>query len=472
MFDLVAYRVKYTPHPHAGSGWCIYPSYDFTHGICDSLEAIDYSICTLEFEARREPYYWILWALDLYRPKVYEMSRLNIAYTVLSKRRLIKLVDTKTVRGWDDPRMPTISGMRRRGYSPPILHAFCRDVGATRAQNVVEMSKLLQTARQVLAPTCCRVMAALDPIRVVLTNFDEVKEEDRSFSVQNVATDETRGSHVVKLSSVLFIDSSDFRLEDSKDYYGLAPNKAVGLKYYGGNMICDKVVYSPDDSSKVIELSCRLDKSDDRPKPKSYISWVPEEGCVSAEVRVYDNLFTVPEPTDLWEDEINPSSEIVYPSARIDPSVKEFLKGKAVDKWTSGVAVQFERFGYFVVDYDTTFDPATGKGILVMNRTVSLKEDVVKTKKSDKELEDLEARKKRTQDAMAAKEKRMKIDPVNLFREADEYLGKYSQYNDEGIPTHDVDGKEITKSMMKKLAKEKQKHAKQVANWNKAGTKQ
>ena len=173
LYDLVAFRIKYTPHPHAGSGWCIYPSYDFTHGICDSLEHIDYSICTLEFEARREPYYWILWALDLYRPAVYEMSRLNLAYTVLSKRRLIKLVDAHHVRGWDDPRMPTVSGMRRRGYTKEIINNFCNDVGATRAANLVSMEKLDQTARLALAPTARRVMAALDPVKVVLTNFAE-----------------------------------------------------------------------------------------------------------------------------------------------------------------------------------------------------------------------------------------------------------------------------------------------------------
>ena len=158
MYDLVAYRIKYTPHPHAGNGWCIYPAYDYTHGICDSLEAIDYSICTLEFETRREPYFWILWALDLYRPKVYEMSRLNLQYTLLSKRRLIKLVDTKTVRGWDDPRMPTVSGLRRRGYTAQIINTFCTDIGATRAANVVEMDKLSSTARLLLSATSRRAV--------------------------------------------------------------------------------------------------------------------------------------------------------------------------------------------------------------------------------------------------------------------------------------------------------------------------
>ena len=251
LYDLVAYRIKYTEHPHAGRGWCIYPSYDFTHGICDSIEHIDYSICTLEFEARREPYYWILWALDLYRPKVYEMSRLNLSYTVLSKRKLIKLVDAHYVRGWDDPRMPTISGLRRRGYTRHIINNFCQDVGATRAANVVEMDKLNQTARLGLAPTSYRVMATLQPIKVILTNYVEARMEALSlltnternsddtsshnpftFAVQNIATDESAGSHWVTLTETIYIDASDFRLTDSSKYYGLAPNKSVGLKYY------------------------------------------------------------------------------------------------------------------------------------------------------------------------------------------------------------------------------------------------
>ena len=466
MFDLVAYRVKYTPHPHAGNGWCIYPSYDFTHGICDSLEHIDYSICTLEFEARREPYYWILWALDLYRPKVYEMSRLNISYTVLSKRRLIKLVDAKYVRGWDDPRMPTVSGLRRRGLNPTIVNRFCQDVGATRAQNLVDMAKLLQTARQVLAPVCCRVMAVLQPIRIVLTNFGDVDASTHGpFTVANVATDDSKGSHTIAMTSnVIYIDASDFRFQDSKEYYGLAPHKAVGLKYHGGNLVCDEVVYTNDKDKTIQELHCHIDLAEDRPKPKTYISWVPETS-VPAEVRVYGNLFTVPEPTDLWEDELNAQSEIVYPKALIDPSVNEFLQGMVVDKWQSGIALQFERLGYFVVDYDTTYDAATQKGQLVFNRTVSLKEDVVKNQKSDKELAELAARRERAQVALLAKEKRMAIAPADLFRLADEYVGKYSQYNAEGIPTHDVDGKEVSKSMMKKLAKEQQKHIKQVKNW-------
>jgi glutaminyl-tRNA synthetase len=492
MYDLVAYRIKYTPHPHAGSGWCIYPAYDFTHGICDSLEDIDYSICTLEFETRREPYYWILWALDLYRPKVYEMSRLNLQYTVLSKRRLMKLVERHWVRGWDDPRMPTIAGLRRRGYTAAILNSFCHDVGATRAQNVVEMNKLDHTARTHLSVTCPRVMAALQPIQVIITNYDEQVASEPpkeamvhangpplTFVVQNSPTDESLGFHTVTLTQEIYVDATDFRLEDDPKYYGLAPNKAVGIKYHGGNLVCDEVIMDPERPSEVKALKCHVDSSPERVKPKSYISWVPSTG-VDCEVRVYNHLFTVPEPSDLWEDELHPESEIVYPHARVDPSVLESLAKRVVDKdtpivdkWTSNAAFQFERMGYFVLDLDTTYHPETKEGKLVFNRTVSLKEEVFKKKLSAKEEAAIEARKERAKADVQAKELRMKMDPIDLFRLGDEYQGQFSQFDaTTGIPTHDAAGVEVTKSMMKKLVKEQQKHKKQQEVWMKSRSSQ
>lgn len=462
MYDLVAYRIKYTPHPHAGSGWCIYPSYDFTHGICDSLEHIDYSICTLEFETRREPYYWILYALNLFRPKVYEMSRLNVQYTVLSKRRLIKLVETHFVRGWDDPRMPTVSGLRRRGYTADILNTFCNDIGATRAANVVEISKLEQTARQILAETARRAMVALDPIPVDITNYDIIQPAGITFEVQNLPNDPNAGIHTITLTSTIYLDRSDFRLEDSPQYYGLAPQKAVGLKYHGANLVCDKVITN--DAGEAIRLECHIDDSEDRPKPKSFLSWVPSDS-LSCEIRVYDNLFTVPEPSDLWEDELNPNSEKVYEKALIDPSVKEVIDHRSIGKWKSNVALQLERFGYFVVDYETNFDATTGTGRIVLNRTVSLKEET--GKKSAQEQAAAEARRMRARDEAAAKEKRMQISEANFFREADEFQGKFSQYDETGFPTHDAAGEPLAKSAKKKLEKERQKHIKQLSNWSK-----
>lgn len=455
MWDLVAYRIKYTAHPHAGKGWCIYPSYDWTHGTCDSLEHVDYSICTLEFEARRECYYWILNALDLYRPKVYEMSRLNLQYTVLSKRRLIKLVDTKRVRGWDDPRMPTVSGLRRRGYTAAIVNGFCDDVGATRSANVVEIAKLHQTARVALATTSRRCMAALDPIHVVITNWDELNLAETTFSVQNIATDEAQGAHNITITKELYIDSSDFRMEDSPTYYGLAPNKAVGLKYQGGNLLCNRVV-----EGKPLKLECTLDVSVGRPKPKTYISWVPSNG-IKAEVRVYNELFTVAEPSDLWEDELNSSSEVVYETAIIDPSIKEVIDHSRISRWSSNIAFQFERMGYFCVDYETTPEK------LVFNRTVTLKEEAFKKQLTKEEEEKIAARKLAAKQDVERKAVRMKIDAVNLFQEAEEYKGKYSKYNDQGIPTHNADGSEVTKSATKKLTKEQAKHKKQQAAWQK-----
>lgn len=414
--------------------------------------------------------YWILWALDLYRPKVYEMSRLNLEFTVLSKRRLIKLVDTNRVRGWDDPRMPTVSGLRRRGYTKDIINQFCNDVGATRAANVVEMNKLAQTARLLLANTTCRVMACLDPIKVVITNFaDEAgKAETMTFKVANSPTNESLGAHTITLTEVIYIDSSDFRMVDSKDYYGLAPNKAVGVKYQGGNLVCNEVVK---DGDRVKELKCTLDNSADRPKPQTYLSWVPSD-ALACEVRVYNNLFTVPEPSDLWEDELNPESEIVCANALVDPSVKDFVDGKKVDKWQSNTALQFERMGYFVVDYETTFDAATGKGKLIFNRTVSLKEELAKKKLSAAEEAKALERAERTKRDLEAKKKRMDIEPKDFFKVAEEFQGKYSKFNEEtGVPTHDAEGTELTKSAMKKLQKELVKHEKQRAAWFKNNPK-
>lgn len=471
MYDLVAYRIRYTEHPHSGDGWCIYPNYDFTHGICDSLEHIDYSICTLEFETRREPYYWILWALDMYRPKVYEMSRLNVEYTVLSKRKLISLVTSNSVRGWDDPRMPTISGLRRRGYTKEILNSFCNDVGATRASNVVEIEKLFQTARVNLSASSYRAMAALDPIKIVITNYQEEVDkmangvDGMKFTVENSPTDSSLGSHTVTLTDTIYIDSSDFRLEDNSNYYGLAPNKAVGVKYHGGNLFCDEIV-TRSAEGKVLELRCHLDTSPDRKKPKSYITWVPND-ALACEVRVYGHLFTVPEPTDRWEEELNPKSEVVYSGALVDPSVRELVDAHNVDRWQSNKAFQFERIGYFVVDTDTTYCSKENKGNLVFNRTVSLKEETFKKELTAEEEKKIEERKEKTRADKIAKEERMKIRPEDLFKLGKEYKGQFSKYDDDGIPTHLADGTEVSKSAKKKLAKEQKKHVKALSAYQK-----
>jgi len=246
-------------------------------------------------------------------------------------------------------------------------------------------------------------------------------------------------------------------IEDVSNYFGLAPKKAVGLKYQGGNLFCDEIVKkSPD--GKVLEINCTLDNSEGRKKPKSHITWVPYD-ALPCEVRVYENLFTVPVPTDLWEEELNPESETIFPDARVDPSVCSLVDAKDVDHWISNRAFQFERIGYFVVDTDTTYDSESGTGALVFNRTVSLKEskglDPLKEERRLKDKADKEA-----------KEARMKIPLVDLFRKAPEYDGKYSKYDEKGIPTHYADGSDVKKSMVKKLQKERVKHEKALNKHN------
>ncbi|CAM9252052.1 unnamed protein product, partial [Chrysoparadoxa australica] len=431
MWDFIAYRIRYLPHPHAGEEWCIYPTYDFTHCIIDSLEDIDYSICTLEFETRRESYYWLLQALGIYRPKVYEFSRLNITYTVLSKRKLLKLVQSGTVRGWDDPRMPTIKGLRRRGYLPEILNRFCEDIGVSRTENVVEHERLQQVARLHLNESTKRVMAVLSPVKVLITNLGA----QRLLDVPDKPQDPSCGAtHKVLLCENIFIDAADFREVDSSDYYGLAPGKMVGLRY-AGIMRCDEVVKGEGGETKM--LKCSLMEGVDR--PKGVITWVPQEGSLRCELRLYNNLFTVPNPDENWEAQLNPESEVVVSGAFVDPSV---MLGEP----SVGTSFQFERQGFFALDKDT--DPTNGK--FVFNRVETLKEGGIKKQPGKSRKDELEAN-------IAAKEARKSIPPQELFRSE---ASKYSKFDDDGIPTHDAAGEPMSKSSFKKLKKEWEKHKK------------
>ena len=303
-------------------------------------------------------------------------------------------------------------------------------------------------------------MAVLDPIRVVISNFEEeAAKAGMTFEVQNSPTDPSYGVHDVSLTQVIYIDSEDFRLEDDPSYFRLSPNQPVGLKYHGGNLICDGIVK---DGDKIKQLTCHLDSSEGRPKPKSHITWVPSDG-LPCEVRVYNHLFTEPEPSDLWEEELNPNSEIVHPNAIIDPSVLALVDKKDVGKWKSNQALQFERLGYFVVDTDSTFDSATKLGKLIFNRTVSLKEDKAVKQVTAAELKEKQRRAEQQKKDAAARDILMTIDPADLFRLAPEYEGKFSQYDETGLPTHNADGTEVTKSMRKKLEKERVKHVKKLA---------
>ncbi|CAM9553486.1 unnamed protein product [Pylaiella littoralis] len=455
MWDQVAYRIRYIPHPHAGDKWCVYPTYDYTHCLVDSLEDIDYSICTLEFETRRESYFWLLEALELYRPKVYEFARLNITRTLLSKRKLLKLVKGRKVRGWDDPRMPTIKGLRRRGYTAEILNKFCEDIGVTRNDNLIEVEKLEHWARSGLNVSSRRVMGALSPVKVTLTNLEETREVE----ALDVPFAPEAGSHKIRLTKTLYIDASDFRREDSKDYFGLAPGKMVGLKYCSATMRCDRVVDGEGGASAPpVELICSLgelsqessaapagdvgaDAATKRPggRPKGNISWVSAEEAVRAEVRLYSHLFTVDSPDDRWEEQINPESEVVVSGAVVDPSVLE-------KEHSAGTPLQLERIGFFVVDKDSTPE------LLVLNRTVTLKEATGKSAvPKDKSRKELQARQ------AAEKEARKRVPPQEMFVAMTDL---YSAFDDQGVPTTDQAGEPLSKSAIKKLKKEWDKQKK------------
>lgn len=334
-----------------------------------SLEHIDYSICTLEFESRRESYYWVLEALGLYRPKVYEMSRLNLTNTVLSKRKLLKLVSNGFMRGWNDPRMPTIKGLRRRGYTPEILNAFCREIGVTRNENVVQYERLAAQARASLHETAPRVMAVLKPLKVTITGLDGAIS-NKELTVPDFPFDPARGSHTVAIESTIYIDESDFRTVDSEDFYGLAVGKIVGLKYACW-IRCDSMVTNPETGAPVELLCTAMPESEDAAvKPKSAIQWVPASSAVTAEVRVYNSLFTTEEPSDeKWEEELNPESEVVHLNAKIDASV--FKWSPVPEKH-----FQFERLGFFVTDFDSAKEPVANDAStkLIFNMTVSLRD--------------------------------------------------------------------------------------------------
>ncbi len=455
MFDQVAYRIKYTAHPHVGKGWCIYPTYDFTHCVQDALEQIDFSICTLEFETRRESYYWLLNALKLFKPCVYEMSRLNIEYVVLSKRRLIKLVDMKYVRGWDDPRMPTIKGLRRRGYTAAALNRFCCDIGVTRNQNFIEYSRMEEIIRQELDPIARRAMAVLRPLKVTLTRVDNgSKGGDGATAAEAWETlklevpdfpqkSDSSATHSVTFTETIYIDASDFQEQDDPNYFGLAPNKWVGLKYADGCMRCDGVVKDAT-TGAVTELKCflaHLPPSNKR--PKGTLQWVPANG-VAFEARLYNHIFKEQQVGKDWEEQLNPESEVVIQGAMVDPSILT-TSGKFPPKETH---FQFERLGVFVVDKDS--DSAAGQ--LVINRTVAIKQ--AKSKPQDaKTAAQLEAENKRKESqkaALAEKAAKANLNPQQMYKVPPE-VEKYSAWDDDGIPTKDAAGQPIPKNQIKKL---------------------
>lgn len=353
MRDPVAYRVLHAPHPHVGDKWCVYPSYDYTHCIVDSLEWVTHSLCTLEFEIRRDSYYWLLEALDLYRPFVWESARLNLEYTVMSKRKLKELVQNNYVRGWDDPRMPTLVGMRRRGYSSSALNRFCSAIGISRANNVIGMHVLEHWVRSELDTTARRVLAVLRPLKVVIKNF----KEEEVLSVANHPKNADMGTRKIILTKTVYIERTDFRSEDSKGYYGLAPDKSAMLRYAYPIKVVDVVVGPGGEAS---ELIVEMDY-DKRKKPKGVLHWVGEDS-VGFEARLYGTLFKSADPSSSksnWLDDLNKESEVV-------------IEGAKIESGAAGAPVrttfQFERTGYFCVDDESTNEKP------VFNMTVSLRD--------------------------------------------------------------------------------------------------
>jgi glutaminyl-tRNA synthetase len=366
MRDPVLYRILHASHHRTGDAWCIYPMYDFAHGQSDSIEGISHSLCSLEYEDHRPLYDWFLRELGIYAPRQIEFARLQLTYTVLSKRKLLRLVKEGFVSGWDDPRMPTLSGYRRRGYTPEAIRAFCAVIGVAKNYSTIDIALLEHAIRDDLNKRAARVMAVLKPLKVVIEDYPEGQIEE--MDAVNNPEDPAAGTRKVPFSRVLYIEQDDFREVPPPKYFRLAPGREVRLRY-AYFIKCTGVV--KDEAGNIVELRCTYDpatRGGDAPdgrKVKATIHWVSAAHALPAEVRLYDRLFKSerPDDSDDFMAEFNPASLEAVPAAVVEPS----LAGAA-----PGARFQFERTGYFVVDPDTT----TGK--LVFNRTVTLKDSWAK----------------------------------------------------------------------------------------------
>jgi glutaminyl-tRNA synthetase len=369
MRDPVMYRILHAPHHNTGDKWCIYPMYDWAHGLEDSIERITHSLCSLEFENHRPLYDWFLIELGVYRPIQIEFARLNLTYTVMSKRKLLELVEGNYVNGWDDPRLPTISGMRRRGYSPASIRNFCNRIGIAKAHSIVDFEFLEHCVREDLNKTSPRFMGVLNPLKVTIENYEGDGEE---FEAINNPEDPSAGTRKIRFTSELYIEKDDFMEDPPKKFYRLAPGREVRFRY-AYFVTCKDVIK---EDGEVVELRCTIDpetKGGDAPdgrKVKSTLHWVSAEEAIDAEVRLYDRLFTVEDPLGMKEgdfkDYINPDSLRILKSCKVEPAVGIL---KVEDRF------QFERLGYFCVDPDRTDDN------LVLNRTVTLKDVWAKIQK-------------------------------------------------------------------------------------------
>jgi len=366
MRDPTLYRIRHAAHHRTGDAWCIYPMYDYAHPLSDAFERITHSLCTLEYEAHRPLYDWLVDALvEGDKPRQIEFARLNLSYTVMSKRKLLQLVQQGHVSGWNDPRMPTISGLRRRGYTPESIRDFCGRIGVAKKENVIDVAQLEHSIREDLNRRAPRVMTVLRPLRVVLTNYPEDASEE--VDVINNPEEPSAGTRRVPFSRVLYIERDDFMENPPKKFFRLSPGKEVRLRcaYF---ITCDEVV--KDSRGEIVELRCRYDaatRGGDAPdgrKVKATLHWVSAAHAVSVEVRLYDRLFSVEDPESAPDggtflDHLNPHSLDVLRDARAEPAVAAL---------TVGARVQFERLGYFCVD------PDSRAGNLVFNRTVPLRD--------------------------------------------------------------------------------------------------
>jgi glutaminyl-tRNA synthetase len=361
--DPVMYRILHAAHPHAGDKWCVYPTYDFAHGQSDAIERITHSICTLEFDVHRPLYDWFIENLPVpWRPRQFEFARLNLSYTMLSKRRLLQLVDEGHVRGWNDPRMPTLSGVRRRGYPPEAIREFARMTGVVKRESIVDYALLEHCVRAHLNAAADRRMAVLRPLKVVIENYPEGQVEE--FEAINNPENPAAGTRQALFSRVLFIEQDDFMEDPPKKFFRLAPGREVRLRY-AYFITCREAV--KDAAGQTVELRCTYDpatrggNAPDGRSPKATLHWVSAAHAVPAEVRLYEYLFKRPDPhaADDFLAELNPNSEQVLTGCRLEPSLANLPVGSRV---------QFERVGYFCVD------PDSQPGRPVFNRTVTLRD--------------------------------------------------------------------------------------------------
>jgi glutaminyl-tRNA synthetase len=372
MRDPVMYRILRAEHHRTGDKWCIYPMYDYAHGESDSIEHVTHSVCTLEFEDHRPLYNWFIQQLGIFPSQQMEFDRLSLTYTLLSKRKLLTLVQEKRVTGWDDPRMPTLSGIRRRGYTPEAIRNFCAAIGVSKTNGTLELAMLEHFVREDLNKRAPRVMAVLRPLKVVIDNYPEGQVDE--VDAVNNPEDESAGKRKVPFSKVLYIEQDDFREDPPKQYYRLSPGREVRLRY--GYFITAKTMVK-NDRGEVVEVHCTYDpatrggNAPDGRKVKSTIHWVSAAHALDAEVRIYDKLFTKEDPNQVEEGQeftanLDPNSLEVIAQAKLEPSLANApVEGR----------YQFERLGYFCVD------PDSKPGHLVFNRTVALKDTWAKVEK-------------------------------------------------------------------------------------------